>query len=255
MPPAHVKEGGTFREVSEIHVKEGGTWREAQEGWVKENGVWRQFHSKAEPIITTVQFGVQQWTQTYRPTGQQSGGSNRNDLNYAGVDGWNSQNEIGMSGIYDWAAIQAAFTAKPTVVGTVEVHWWVGYKRSSTPGRAFVRFHDGSPTVRPASLPGIYGTELDSNFSTEIPWTRPGSTGEAADATGTEAFGQTFVDGVVAGTIGGVVTTSDTDGDRNQWGWYMGDQRSRSNSGGSSGSMIDTQPGEVYVPRFIITHQ
>ncbi len=257
MTPAHVRDAGSFKEVSEIHVKDGGVWVEAQEGWVKDAGVWKQFHAVAEPIVTTVEFGVDVWTQTYRePAGQQSGGSNRNALMYCGPDGWNGESEFGTSGIRDEAGVVAALTAKPTVVSS-ELEFWVGYKRNSTPSSAYVRVYGGSGGTAPSNLydETIFGTEGDDNTSVEIPLTRPGSTGEASSAIPTVAFMQSFVDHVVAGTGRSILVTSELGGDRNNWGWYMGRRRSRSNSSGVSGSMIDVNTGEVYAPRFIITHQ
>jgi hypothetical protein len=45
MPDTYIKDGGNWKQVSEIHVKDGGTWKEVATGSVKDSGVWKEFHN------------------------------------------------------------------------------------------------------------------------------------------------------------------------------------------------------------------
>lgn len=47
---AHVKIGGSWRNVKEMHVKVGGSWRKIKEGYVKINGVWKSTYKGVIPI-------------------------------------------------------------------------------------------------------------------------------------------------------------------------------------------------------------
>lgn len=39
----HVKDGGTWKEVTNLYVKDGGSWKEVTSGQVKDGGSWKEF--------------------------------------------------------------------------------------------------------------------------------------------------------------------------------------------------------------------
>lgn len=41
----HIKDGGQWKEVSNIHIKDGNTWKESASSYVKDSGVWKEFHT------------------------------------------------------------------------------------------------------------------------------------------------------------------------------------------------------------------
>ena len=41
----HIKDGGVWRQASEIHIKTGSTWREVLEKWIRHLGTWRKVHT------------------------------------------------------------------------------------------------------------------------------------------------------------------------------------------------------------------
>jgi len=251
-----VNEGGVWKEFIP-HVNEGGVWKEAQEGWVNEGGVWKQWHALAQPILTVVNFGTVSggtWVQTYRASGSPSGGSNRDRLIYAGAGGWNSEAEEGLASIYDLAGVAAAFTAKPTFIsGTAYI--WTGYKRSSAAGNCYFGYSPGpAGDTAPGFIPFRSHNEDDPNYTTVVPWTRPGATGEQNSAPITAQAGPNIVSGIAIQSLQTCWLSNDNEGDDN-WGWFMGSARSQSNSGGTSGSLTDITVGESYVARLEIMHQ
>lgn len=48
----HVKDGGTWKEVTNAYVKDGGTWKEATNAYVKDGGTWKEFKAAAGPSYT-----------------------------------------------------------------------------------------------------------------------------------------------------------------------------------------------------------
>lgn len=40
---AHVKDAGTWKQLTEIHVKDAGTWKSVTEAYVKDGGTWKKF--------------------------------------------------------------------------------------------------------------------------------------------------------------------------------------------------------------------
>lgn len=41
----HVKDGGSWKEVSALHVKDGGSWKEVTSAYVRDGGSWKLFYS------------------------------------------------------------------------------------------------------------------------------------------------------------------------------------------------------------------
>lgn len=254
--PGYVNDGGTWKEFIP-QVNDGGTWKEAQEGWVKDqDDIWKKWHALAQPVLTVVEFGsTGSWVQTYRASGSPSGGSNRDRLLYAGVDGWNGENEEGLASVLDPAGVAAAFTAKPTFLsGTAFV--WSGYKRSSAAGRVFFGYSPGpSGTSAPGFIPFRSHDETDPNWTTEIPWTRPGASGESNSAPMTAQAGQTVLSSLAIQQVQSCWLSNDFDNDSDNWGWFAGSAYTNSNSGGTSGSLVDIAPGDTHVARLEIMHQ
>ena len=253
--PGFVNEGGVWKEFIP-HVNEGGTWKEAQEGWVNEGGVWKQWHALAQPILTIVSFGgTTAWSQTYRDTGNPSGGSNRDRLLYAGVGGWNGENEHGLASVNDLPGIAAAFTAKPTFIsGTAYV--WSGFKRSSAAGNVYFGYSPGpAGTEAPGFRPFRSHDETDPNYTTVIPWTRPGAAGEPNSAPITAQAGPFIVNGFAISSLQSCWLSSDEGNINDNWGWFAGSATSGSNSGGSSGNLSDINVGDTEIARLEIMHQ
>ena len=252
--PGYVNEGGVWKEFVP-HVNEGGTWKAAQSGWVNEGGIWKQWHALSQPVLTVVEFGsTSAWVQTYRASGSPSGGSNRDRLMYAGAGGWNSEAEEGLGSVIDMPAVAAAMAAKPTFIsGTAYV--WSGYKRSSNAGNLYFGWSPGpAGTVAPGFIPFRSHDETDPNWTTVIPWTRPGASGESNSAAITPAAGANIVNALGLNSIQSCWLSNDNEGDDN-WGWFAGSAYTNSNSGGTSGSLVDIAPGDTHVARMEIMHE
>lgn len=48
----HVKDGGTWKEVTAPSVRDGGAWKDVKEGWVKDAGSWKQFFIAEQVVLT-----------------------------------------------------------------------------------------------------------------------------------------------------------------------------------------------------------
>ena len=48
----HVKDGGTWKEASELHAKDGGTWKQVTNGYVKDGGSWKEFLAPSAPAYS-----------------------------------------------------------------------------------------------------------------------------------------------------------------------------------------------------------
>jgi len=47
--PLQVKDGGNWRNITQVHVKDGGIWRNIKEAWIKEAGTWRKIFNSVSP--------------------------------------------------------------------------------------------------------------------------------------------------------------------------------------------------------------
>lgn len=48
----HVRDGGTWKEVTAPSVRDGGVWKDVQEGWVRDGGTWKQFFNALAIVLT-----------------------------------------------------------------------------------------------------------------------------------------------------------------------------------------------------------
>jgi len=207
---------------------------------------------KSSPELLVIELGVGTgWAETYRETGPISGGDNRDVLAYAGVGGWNGENENGLMGIHNLAAVVAALNAKPNVVGDAAVFCWTGFKRSAAAGTMWFGWHD--QIAMPGSLPARFTPETDLTYNTPIAWTRPGAAGESNSAVVPEARAQNIIDKIRDGTFGGSWFSADAGDINDNWGWFMGSSRSTSNSSGISGGITAMNPGDTQVARLEVT--
>lgn len=130
----HVKDGGTWKEVTNLYVKDAGSWKEVTSGQVKDGGSWKEFK--------TTGGGGGGYTYTVAATGT-SGGK----------------------------TIDASFTLSPASGGTVA--WTVSYASSSPAGFWFsnTSYTTGEPaTVRSVSKDASSGTlvQLTYNVSATV---------------------------------------------------------------------------------------
>jgi len=233
-----IKRGGIWVEdetgISPV-LKRGGSWVDAREGWGKRAGVWHRFHQQTDPI--TVTYYGNKWSPTFRESGAPSGGSNRDELSYWG-DGWNNEGELSMVGFrdFDLADAKAQLDLRPFILsGQVKV--WVGHVFSGTQ-IGWQGFH-GVRGAEPGAFSRLHD-EKDAAWATELHIPKPPS-GDGA-ALWTPLPPSTF-DNISQGfrdeTIGGMtLTAEDASGDA-WWGWVSGSSYSTSNSGGSSGGLVD----------------
>jgi hypothetical protein len=49
----HVRDGGTWKQVSVPSVRDGGTWKNLSEGWVRDGGVWKKFYPSVAASLDT----------------------------------------------------------------------------------------------------------------------------------------------------------------------------------------------------------
>ena len=54
----HIKDGGSWREASEVHVKDGGSWRSSSTIHIKDGGTWREVFSSGSPGTFSVPTSV-----------------------------------------------------------------------------------------------------------------------------------------------------------------------------------------------------
>lgn len=50
----HVRDGGTWKEITDPQVNIGGTWKEIASAWVNVGGVWKQFYERIALSLPTV---------------------------------------------------------------------------------------------------------------------------------------------------------------------------------------------------------
>lgn len=201
------------------------------------------------PIQTTIEF--LDWSQTYRGSGGVSGGTNRDRLSYAG-DGWNNEQEIGCSGILNFAAVQAALTLRPHVTGAA-MFVWVGHRFSGT-GTVWVGFHGAGS--EPATLPTRLHSEKAVNWGIPVTWTKPPSgLGEQLSAFMSQDHGQNIANNIINGAVRGMMVTNEDSNGIPDWGWFTGTHRSTSNTDGISGGITFINAGEIYAAHLVINHQ
>ena len=220
--------------------------------FVKVNAAKTIAYQKSSPQFITIEMAVGTgWSNTWQSNGPDSSGGNRNQLAYAGIDGWNSQNETSMMGIDDLAAVVAALQARPVAVGDGSMKIWSGYKRSTAAGDLWVGWHTSASP--PSTLPAPFHGETDLTYATPVPWTRPGATGALNQAVVPQARVQNIIDAIAAGTFKGIRCSSEAGNINANWGWFAGTSRSTTNSGGVSGGLVGISSGEQYVARLEIT--
>jgi len=233
-----VKVGGVWVEDEtgiSPQVKVGGSWVAPKEGWVRINGVWVRFHQLTDPL--TVQYFGNKWSPTFRESGAPSGGSNRAGLSYWG-DGWNNEGELSMVGFRDAdvAALQADLIQRPVILSG-RVQNWVGHVFSGTRA-AWVGFH-GEKAGVPGAFSRLHG-EKDAAWATPVQLSKPPSGAGAGNWTPLPPSPlANLAAQFAAGAVGGMTLTAEDANFEAWWGWCSGSSVSTSNSGGSSGGLID----------------
>ena len=126
----HVKDGGTWKEVTGLYVKDGGTWKEATNAYVKDAGSWKEFKA---------------------PAGGGGGG-----YTYT----------VAASSLSGGKTIDGSFTLSPASGGTVA--WTVTYASSSPPGfwSTNTSYTTGEPaTIRSVSNDASSGTLVSLTYN------------------------------------------------------------------------------------------
>jgi len=52
--PMHVRDAGSWKEVTAPSVRDGGTWKAVKGAWVKDSGAWKKFYSAVTVILTNL---------------------------------------------------------------------------------------------------------------------------------------------------------------------------------------------------------
>lgn len=119
----HVKDGGTWKEVTAPSVRDAGAWKDVKEGWVKDAGVWKQFFTALAIVLTnrtvsSLGSGSSTSAIEFNSTGQLTEIRNGSNTNVSGE--WMDPVGGASGGNYD---VRVTATGDP-ITGPTLGSWW-----------------------------------------------------------------------------------------------------------------------------------